>query len=123
MSSLEKSVDALSDRIISVRLHVKRLFLATKDFLWAYVSLGLPHPTALSSMSPACTITVIFASSLRASFLKSSLKSAAPFEALTAMMQSPRLVRVFSVVISNVFTFFPVTFGWPQASNASTTLI
>lgn len=81
---------------------MKSLFRATRSVGCLKDSCGFPRPVTVSLNLPAWITAVILEFGFPAIFLNSRFKSEAPFDALTATMQSPRKVKCDSFVTSNV---------------------
>ncbi len=86
----------------TVRLHRKLLFLTTKSLGWVNVKSGEPWALICSFRPLASIVMVKCAFGCLIAALKSGFKSEAALSAPTAIMQSPVVVRCFSVVVINV---------------------
>ena len=81
--------------------------------------LGCPWPTVVNALSFTIKVSVMTDSGFLAALLIFSPRSASPFSASMAAMQSPCVVRCVSFVISIVFSCVARMLGWPRAAKLS----
>ena len=114
-NSLSRSLAALSAPIISVLGHWNVPFLATMQSELEYVRWLPPCPTMTSFIPSTMSFSCISVSDSVASLFTCSGRSCRARVAATPTIQSPRLVRLVSLVISKVVACVLSMFLWPCA--------